>query len=123
MPITPRVCSCGCGMPLLVKDGSPDFSKRRFYSAECKSKDKVSRIALGREKRKKKSVAAAHPIWLRIAGEPVLLQTPQAVVDAFLKLTILEKVEVLKQPRARRPRKSLRSQQSNAVNSQEEVSK
>lgn len=40
-----RVCSCGCGRPLLKKDGSPDWSRRRFAGRDCLAKDKCNRVA------------------------------------------------------------------------------
>ena len=44
-PVKCRVCSCGCRQPLLKKDGSPDWSRRRFFGRECLAKDKCNRVA------------------------------------------------------------------------------
>lgn len=43
-----RVCQCGCGRELRLKNGDPDF-KRRFYSKECLARDKRRRTAFARE--------------------------------------------------------------------------
>jgi hypothetical protein len=45
MSLCARVCSCGCGQPLLKADGTPDWSRRRFASRECLAKDKCNRVA------------------------------------------------------------------------------
>jgi hypothetical protein len=40
-----RVCAIrGCGKDLLKKDGTPDFSDRRFCSAICRGRDKALRM-------------------------------------------------------------------------------
>jgi hypothetical protein len=44
------VCSCGCNKPLVKKDGSPDWSRRRFAGRECLAKDKCNRVASKRAK-------------------------------------------------------------------------
>lgn len=55
-----RVCQCGCGRELRLKNGDPDF-KRRFYSKECLSKDKRRRTAFARELHRRKRVSTHAP--------------------------------------------------------------
>ena len=43
-----RICRCGCGRPLLKKDGAPDWSRRRFATHDCLAADKRNRVAAKR---------------------------------------------------------------------------
>lgn len=51
-----RVCACGCGKELRKRDGTPDYSGRRFFDRACLGTDKARRLqaqrALASTKRK-----------------------------------------------------------------------
>jgi hypothetical protein len=49
-----RFCICGCGNELVTKSGSPDYSRRIFYSSECRKKDNAQRLRDKRAQIKKK---------------------------------------------------------------------
>jgi|GEM_PF-3599643 len=45
----PRVCiRKGCGTDLVKKDGSPDYSRRRFCAAPCRRADDLEKLQLKR---------------------------------------------------------------------------
>jgi hypothetical protein len=70
---THRVCSCGCGRPLMNEQGDPDFTRRRFYSKECLRRDCSRRIAAYRssakykdKQQKKLKRLGASPVKVRV---------------------------------------------------------
>jgi hypothetical protein len=106
--ISARVCSCGCGRKLLLKDGSPDYSARRLATADCRKRDKVNRIMADRARRKKKRDLIIVPVWVTFNGKQILLPTPRAAAEAFMQhCTILEAVEIHKAERPKRHKKQV----------------
>ena len=50
-----RVCICGCGKELLLKDGSGTDYDRFFFEADCRNRDKAQRMRDMRARAKKKT--------------------------------------------------------------------
>ena len=59
------VCSCGCRELLLLPDGSPDISSRRFFSSDCRTRAKTLKNAVARARREKFNRLLDHKVEKR----------------------------------------------------------
>lgn len=102
-----RVCACGCGRTLVKKDGAPDFTKRRFFDAECRKRDDIRRVTeqrilrdqhVSRFDKLKLEVAQHKPIFVKVssADDPILVPDARAAIALAKKYPkLIEEMTIL----------------------------